>query len=439
MSEEVPAVSTSGATGSGRGKRLWNLIGPLLLSLVVAVVTLEFGLRKFYQLIPLEVCASDSLIGAYDCQPYYVYDKPVRIGYRYKPGFRLEGIWDPANPYLASAGESTKPTDRSDAFWYVFETDEMGFPNNEYRWRDEYDVVVTGDSFTIRTAPETWIEILSRQTGKSILTLGASSWSTLNEVEAVKQFGLNKHPEWVILMYFEGNDLINVAQYVERRDSGLNWKEYDLQGVPVTRRMITPHLVSYFWQRLFPAPEETHDYRYPVTASTEAGEIDTVLMDIHLLPMSADYETMAQSSEFAEVKKAILELDRLTRAQGSRLLVVYIPSKEHVLWSRIWDPVDVDNILERTVTVRLSGGDHGSLEWTTDYLSYDVFNENHNAQEKLLEDFAREQGVALLNLTPIFWKESIARGELYNYADPHWNQAGNQLAADAITEYLTTH
>jgi hypothetical protein len=29
-------------------------------------------------------------------------------------------------------------------------------------------------------------------------------------------------------------------------------------------------------------------YRYPVTASTEAREIDLVFKDIHLLPMSAD-------------------------------------------------------------------------------------------------------------------------------------------------------
>jgi hypothetical protein len=40
---------------------------------------------------------------------------------------------------------------------------------------------------------------------------------------------------------------------------------------------------------------------------------------------------------------------------------------------------------------------------------------------------------------PIFWNATIKRGELYNYADPHWNQAGNQLAADTIAEYIKTH
>ena len=108
-------------------------------------------------------------------------------------------------------------------------------------------------------------------------------------------------------------------------------------------------------------------------------------------------------------------------------------------WSRIWDAVDVNNILERTVTVKLSDGDHGRLVYDPQYLTYDVFNKNHNAQELLFDDMTRENGIEFLNLMPVFWQNAIKHGELYNYADPHWNQAGNQLAADAIAEYLRTH
>lgn len=237
-----------------RRQKVMNIVLPLLLSLVTAVVTIEVGLRHFYRLIPLQVCADDFIIGNYYCQ-HMVYDKPMRIGYRYEPDSHFEGMWDPANPFLAGAGHETRPTERNDAFWYVFATDEMGFPNSEYDWRDQYDIVVTGDSFTTRTAPKTWIELLGEQSGKSILTLGAPSWSTLNEVEAVKMYGLDKQPDWVVLLFFEGNDIINTAQYLERRDSGLNWKEYDLQGVPKTRLLLTPHLLRFFKNKLVPQEE----------------------------------------------------------------------------------------------------------------------------------------------------------------------------------------
>lgn len=415
-----------------------NILVPLTLSLVGALIALEVGFRVFYRLIPLEVCASDPIVANYYCQPYYVYDKPVRIAYRYWPGYKLEGWWDPAHPTQANPENTTAPTDRSDAFWYVFQTDEMGFPNDEFKWRDQYDVVITGDSFVTRTAPKTWIELLREQTGLSTLVLGASSWSTLNEVEAIKMYGLDKKPRWVLVMFFEGNDLFNTAQYVERRASGLSWKEFDMQNVPLVRRSIALHMLRYWAGRLTPRTSPPR-YRYPVTASTEAGGVKLVFKDIHLLPMSADYETLARSDEFRYVRDSLLELKRLCEAQGTRLLVVYIPGKEHVYWSRIWDPVDVNNILERSVTVTLSGGDHGKLEWEPHYLSYELFNQNHNAQERLFEDMARQDGLELLNLTPIFWQESIARGETYHYADPHWNQLGNQIAADAIADYMRTH
>lgn len=419
-----------------RRKRYLEIGVTVLLTVISLILSLEIGLRHFYKLIPLSVCASDNILANYYCQPYFLYDKPIRLAYYYKPGLKLEGYWDPANPYLTDVGPETRPSDRSDAFWYVFETDEKGFPNSQYHWQDTYDMVVVGDSFITRTAPRTWIELLGAQTGRDILTLGAASWGTLNEVEAVKMFGLDKHPKWVVLLYFEGNDLLNVQQYLEKQPSGLDWREYDLQGVPFYRRLITYHLLKYALHGNGRSADEPVTYRYPMVVNTEVGPIETVLKDSHLLPMSASYETIAHSDEFAAMKGALLELDGLVKQQDAHFLVVFVPSKEHVYWSRIWDPVDVNNILARTVTVTLSEGDRGTLQWGGSYLSYDELNANHNAQERLFSDFTAENGIEFLNLTPSLWEQTIQRGEMYHYADPHWNQAGNQLVADLIQAYI---
>ena len=425
------------APPSAKRPRILAVLVLLILTLGSALLTLELGLRHFYQLIPLDVCANDEIFGSYYCQPYFVYDKPIRIGYRFKPNLHFETMWDPADPHLAAAADETAPSDRSDAFLYRFDTDEMGFPNDEPTWRDQYDIIVTGDSFVTRTAPETWIELLREQTGQSILTLGANSWSTLNEVEAVKMYGLDKNPKWVILLFFEGNDLINTAQYLERRDSGLDWREYDMQGVAWWRKLVTWQ-IAHYWLSDSEKTSQPEHYRYPVMVNTEVGELPTVLKDVHLLPMSANYEALARSDEFAQVSAALLELKKLVEAENGRFLLVYVPSKEHVTWSRIWDPVDVNNILERTVTVTLSQGDHGTLQWEPVYLDYNTFNANHNAQEQLFIDFTQENGIEFMNLTPALWQNTIEQGEMYHYADPHWNQAGNQLVADLIQDYLQT-
>ena len=186
-------------------------------------------------------------------------------------------------------------------------------------------------------------------------------------------------------MYFEGNDLFNTEQYLERQATGMSWKEYDFSQSSLGDQLVTPHLIEYALKKVLPSASPAPlEYRYPVTASTEAGPIPMVLKDFHLLPMSADYDTLAKSDEFAAIKQSLVELKQQVEAQGGNFLLVYVPSKEHVYWSRIWDPTDVNNILERSVTVKLSEGDHGHFEWEPQYLSYDAFNANHNAQEKLL-------------------------------------------------------
>ncbi len=427
-------------TPRSRRRKIIGLVIWLAVMLAVIFAVFEIGFRFFYRAIPLDVCASSSIIANYYCQPYLEYDKPIKLAYHYVPGYKTEGLWDPADPRTANPGNETRPTGRSDAFPYQFQTDEKGFPNDEYTWRDQYDIVIAGDSFTIRTAPKTWMESLRDLTGMSVLTLGAPSWGPLNETEAIKQYSLDKNPQWVVLMYFEGNDLFNTEEYLERRATGMSWKEYDFSHSTLWDQLIVPHMIQYWLKKIFPNADTTPlHYRYPVTASTEAGPIPMVLKDFHLLPMSADYSTLARSDEFAAIKQSLVDMQQQVEAQGGNFLLVYVPSKEHVYWSRIWDSTDVNNILERSVTVKLSEGDHGHFIWEPKYLSYDTFNANHNAQEKLLTDFAQSSGIQFLNLTPTFWEQGIKRGELYHYADPHWNQAGNDLAAQTIAEYIKTH
>jgi hypothetical protein len=88
------------------------------------------------------------------------------------------------------------------------------------------------------------------------------------------------------------------------------------------------------------------------------------------------------------------------------------------------------------VTVTLSGGDNGRLQWESGLLDYDTFSRNQGAQATLMADFTESNGIEFLDLTPIFQQAAIEQGELYNYVDSHLNQAGNDLLAEIIGAYL---
>ena len=256
-------------TTSAKPKRRRKIIAVVIWLAVMAAmifVVFEIGFRIFYKAIPLDVCASSPIIANYYCQPYMEYDKPIKLAYKYVPGYKTEGMWDPADPRTANPGNETRPTGRSDAFLYKFQTDEKGFPNEEYQERDQYGVVIAGDSFMIRTAPKTWIESLRNLTGQSVLALGAPSWGPLNETEAIKQYGLDKKPKVAMVMYFEGNDLFNTEQYLERQATGMSWKEYDFSHSTLGDQLVTPHLIEYGLKKIFPTTNPAPlEYRYPVT------------------------------------------------------------------------------------------------------------------------------------------------------------------------------
>jgi hypothetical protein len=82
----------------------------VVITLLSVSIVLEFGLRIFWRLIPLGVCASSPIIGNYYCQPYLVYDKPIDLAYHYQAGFKTEGWWDPADPHDANPGNEAAPT-----------------------------------------------------------------------------------------------------------------------------------------------------------------------------------------------------------------------------------------------------------------------------------------------------------------------------------------
>src|SRR5512136_821126 len=127
-------MSEQNGTSSRRKRKIIGIAIWLAVMLAVILVVFEVGFRVFYRAIPLDVCASTPIIANYYCQPYLEYDKPIKLAYKYVPGYKIEGMWDPADPRLANPGNETRPTGRSDAYLYKFQADEKGFPNDEYQW-----------------------------------------------------------------------------------------------------------------------------------------------------------------------------------------------------------------------------------------------------------------------------------------------------------------
>lgn len=407
-------------------RRGWQVMRVILISaisLALTVVMLEIGFRMMPQTIPLGACKSSLTLAHTYCEYNYVYDDPLRLGYIFEPGYAYDGPWNPADPRVVDAEDETCSATPDHTFDYHFKADDHGFVNNATPWLDHYDVVISGDSFTRPWAEEWWIDLLREDYDLSVLNLGMDGWGTLSEIAALRDYGLAKQPDWVILMYFEGNDLFGVGEYQRRLESGLTWREYQFEQVSAYDRLIMPHVLRYWAYEISaqidpPAPATC---RFPMTIATNESRFETIFYPVHVSQLSAQRDDLIASREWALATDAIRALRDDVEAQGGRFLLVYIPAKERLYWSRLWEEDDIGHFLELTTPLR----------------SYQEFSDHLDDQNQLMTEFAEEDAIEFLDLSSLFWEATIIGGEqYYNYADVHWNNTGNRLVAETIGAYI---
>jgi hypothetical protein len=80
--------------------------------------------------------------------------------------------------------------------------------------------------------------------------------------------------------------------------------------------------------------------------------------------------------------------------------------------------------------------DKGFLQFTDQTVTAELVHQHMDDQAMLMADFAAENDIRFLDLTPVFQEEAGAGAELYYQFDTHWNQLGHDLAAVSINEYI---
>ena len=305
-------------------------------------------------------------------------------------------------------------------------TDAHGFRNSPPE-QATYDIVALGDSFTRASGVATpWPQRLSEWTGMDVLNLADVGAGPQQELEFLRQFGMNKHPQWVILAYFGANDLYDAAAYEQAGP----W--------------ILPRLGRYLltggreaWLESTPSSAQTvveSGYRYPITMRIDGTDLEIAFFSAYVSWLSVSGEVMESSRGFRTVRDTILTAQELSEEVNARLLLVYIPSKEHVYLPYLEDVETVKRVFADVPTLALD--EAGFLQFTNAPATLELTLQHMDDQANLLADFADDQDIAFLNLTSTFQEQAGTGVELYYPFDTHWNQQGHDLAAQTIASYM---
>jgi hypothetical protein len=305
-------------------------------------------------------------------------------------------------------------------------TDANGFRNSPPE-KATYGIVALGDSFTRASGVATpWTQKLAEYTGSDVLNLGEVGFGPQDELKVLRQYGLKKQPQWVILAYFEGNDLYDAASY-EQASPFILFRF----GKYILNRSIEA------WQEKSSGTVNAaaiSDYRYPITIKINQKELEMVFFSSYISWLSLSDETIAASQNYRLVRETILQVKELSEAAGANFLLVYVPSKSHIYLPYVKDPDTIAQVFSDVPVIELD--DTGFLQFRDYIATPDLVHQHMDDQARLLTDFAAENHIHFLNLTPIFQEEAGAGADLYYPFDTHWNQLGHDLAAVSIYEYM---
>jgi len=305
-------------------------------------------------------------------------------------------------------------------------TDANGFRNSPPE-KATYGIIALGDSFTRASGVASpWPQKLAEYTGSDVLNLGEVGFGPQDELKALQQYGLEKQPQWVIMAYFEGNDLYDAASYEQATPFIL---------FRFGRYILGQSIEAWHERRSGKASAAViSNYRYPITLMIERNQLEMVFFSSYISWLSLSREAIAASQNYRLVRETILQMQELSEAAGANFLLVYLPSKSHVYLPYLNDPETTARVFTDVPAIELD--DTGFLQFTNKRATPELVRQHIDDQATLLADFAAEQHIRFLDLTSTFQKEAGASVELYYPFDTHWNQLGHDLAAETINEYI---
>ncbi len=254
-----------------------------------------------------------------------------------------------------------------------------------------------------------------------IINAGYPATHTGHELAILKKFGVLYHPDLVFLGFFAGNDFYDadpdkVQIAVNDTILTINRRElFTFLGYPLFPR-----------SRVFSFLQQKYEvFREMLRARRENN-----------LNRNAESGLFSEKTFMYEEKRRLQFCNLGLHASGK--------------WQK-----NIDYIFESFIGIRklledrkikFMVGIYPDEFQVNDALLKEIFREYHykaadydvEIMQKLLKGFLASQGIPCLDLLPEFRAKNKSV-RLYAVRDPHWNEAGNRLAADLIFPHLLNY
>jgi len=365
----------------------------------------KFSLRIFVWLILPLICVEILMIvlEPYLFKGFYEYDPDL--------GFRVRAYY---------------PVDDQGTI-----TNKFGFNDDDYPLQKTpgiYRILVVGDSFGWAGGREgNYTTVLERQLDNhygyhriDIINAGYPMTQTAEQLVMLKKYGLQYHPDLVILGFFVGNDFIDGNPNRKRivvNDLYIDIdkrRERIILGYPI---VFHSRLLLYVKQKykIFTElkkaeaaePSRSHSQQERGTLS-EGTFLDIERTSLEFFNINSSRKGRFQKN-INYILQSISDMDALLKSRNIKFIVAIYP-----------DVFQINKTLLKVIVER----------FRLHIEDYDL-----DLAQNILKLFLQSKDISYIDLTDRFRSEGQEK-DLYVLRDPHWNRSGNQLAADILFETL---
>jgi hypothetical protein len=266
---------------------------------------------------------------------------------RLLPGFFVgsNGVGD-KNKIFPLAGISNKLTihcnESGEMITYI--SDRYGFNNPDSVWTNNPVLITIGDSFTQGDCvpqSNTIASNLRNTTKKNVINLGMGGNGPLIEFATLVEYGKRVKPQYVLWIFFEGNDLFELATE-QQSDLLLSYlKGSDDQSL-IDRQAEIDSALLYFLK------SRDHDRdRYTISNFLMLKRVRGLLLS----SLSHGVPTRDFDSIWPLMHTVLIEAKKITESWGGKFVFVYLPS-----YARFsGDVLDQDRYLDKAVVIEKVG------------------------------------------------------------------------------------
>ncbi len=309
----------------------------------------------------------------------------------------------------------------------VVATDERGFRNPARL--GNVDIVVIGDSFV--EGPEVdyeqlWTVRLSHASALSVYNMGTAGENVGGYVAKMERFAPTLHPQTVILMIYEGNDLrgFRAAKRSWLKDSRLRARLKNLlierlgpvnAGAPFARAEIVDWL--------------------PLAVRADGGVAHYAFTPRNVGDLARTREEFENHRGWHQLRASIEAVHELARRHGVRLILAYAPSKVKVLLPLVADRLPADKVLAFAL-LHASKMPASKLAVNDGEAFLEQVRRDIQVPEAAVRKLCTQRGIEFVSLTEDLRRATAQGRQTYYTYDQHWSPIGHEVVADSLYEYL---